>query len=90
MDYDAATVNIDEASTEKCPHCGSALGGMRDAFCPECHEPLDERPPEPRRPGEPVAFGRTIQFGIALIVVIVVWQLTYWLLWAFRVFDVER
>lgn len=27
-----------------CPHCGAALSGTVDAFCPECREPLDERP----------------------------------------------
>lgn len=30
---------------ERCPHCGAALGTLRDAFCSECREPLDEPPP---------------------------------------------
>jgi hypothetical protein len=28
----------------ECPHCGVALPATVDAFCPECREPLDERP----------------------------------------------
>ena len=25
-----------------CPHCGTRLPNVRDAFCPECRRPLDE------------------------------------------------
>ena len=28
----------------ECPHCGAALPAVVDAFCPDCREPLDERP----------------------------------------------
>ncbi len=33
---------------DTCPHCGVRLGTMRDAFCFECRNRLDE-PPEPVR-----------------------------------------
>jgi uncharacterized paraquat-inducible protein A len=74
---------------QTCPHCGCALCAVRDAFCPECHEALDELPQAPRE-GRPEFVQRTIKFGIALIVLMVVWQVTYWLLWAFGAFDLQR
>ena len=33
---------------EVCPHCGERLPIVVDAFCPECREPLDEPPAQPR------------------------------------------
>jgi hypothetical protein len=33
---------------ECCPHCGATLGNVRDAFCSECRQPLDEPAPAPR------------------------------------------
>ena len=39
---------------QACPHCGAALPYVRDAFCPECAEPLDDPSVEgapPSRPG---------------------------------------
>jgi hypothetical protein len=30
--------------SDNCPHCGLQLPVVRDAFCPECREPLDEAP----------------------------------------------
>jgi hypothetical protein len=32
------------AELEACPHCGATLPYVRDAFCPECEQPLDEPP----------------------------------------------
>jgi hypothetical protein len=32
------------AEPQACPHCGAALPYVRDAFCPECNQPLDEPP----------------------------------------------
>src|SRR5438128_5514366 len=29
-----------------CPHCGARLPGVADPFCPECRQPLDEKPAE--------------------------------------------
>lgn len=34
----------------ECPHCGFRLPAVVDAFCPECREPLDERPTTPLAP----------------------------------------
>lgn len=39
-----------------CPHCGSKLPIVRDAFCTFCHEPLDEPPAVPRTDEEKAAF----------------------------------
>lgn len=33
---------------DRCPHCGCVLPAIRDAFCPECRQGLDEPPNEPR------------------------------------------
>ena len=33
---------------DRCPHCGADLPAIRDAFCPECRQGLDE-PPLKRR-----------------------------------------
>ncbi len=30
---------------DTCPHCGSRLPNVVDAFCPECRKPLREAPP---------------------------------------------
>ena len=35
-------------SEERCPHCGSKVPLVRDAFCVTCGEPLDEPPEVPR------------------------------------------
>lgn len=32
---------------DQCPHCGSVLPSIRDAFCPECRQGLDEPPSKP-------------------------------------------
>ncbi len=31
-------------SADQCQHCGAPLPTVQDAFCPYCHEPLDEIP----------------------------------------------
>jgi hypothetical protein len=43
---------------KSCPHCGADLPDYRDAFCPECAQPLDESPhgdtaPEGKQIGAP-------------------------------------
>src|SRR5437868_1995874 len=40
--------------SQLCPHCGSHLPNVRDAFCPDCRNPLDELPgiPSPDSPFE--------------------------------------
>ncbi len=30
---------------DSCPHCGTPLRPVHDAFCNECRQPLDEPPP---------------------------------------------
>jgi hypothetical protein len=40
----------------ECPHCGSKLPVVRDAFCITCGEALDEPPEVPRTPVERAAF----------------------------------
>jgi hypothetical protein len=27
--------------SQRCPHCGTQLPSVRDAFCPDCRNPLD-------------------------------------------------
>src|SRR5579871_2050475 len=34
-----------------CPHCGTSLLPIRDAFCPECRSPLDSGPGQPEATG---------------------------------------
>lgn len=31
---------------QNCPHCGSRLPGVVDAFCPDCHQSLDVAKPD--------------------------------------------
>jgi hypothetical protein len=38
---------------DRCPHCGVVLPAIRDAFCPECRQRLDELPSEPLPVREP-------------------------------------
>ncbi|MCI0458363.1 MAG: hypothetical protein L0Z62_15470 [Gemmataceae bacterium] len=40
---------------EKCPHCGTRLPLVVDAFCPECFSPLEEQQFQPG--GSPAADG---------------------------------
>lgn len=35
------------AVSDTCPACGARLSAVRDAFCPECRQPLDEGGAEP-------------------------------------------
>jgi predicted amidophosphoribosyltransferase len=44
-----------------CPHCGSTLPLVRDAFCVTCREPLDEPREVPRTPEEQVAFRARVE-----------------------------
>ncbi len=37
---------------ERCPHCGEALNGSEDAFCPECRCALYDPPDQPVTPQE--------------------------------------
>src|SRR5262249_3896600 len=39
-------------ATSLCPHCGTSLPIVEDAFCPACREPLDEPPEHPVGPDE--------------------------------------
>jgi hypothetical protein len=48
-----------------CPHCGASLPAVGDAFCPECHEALDEPPTAPRASGP----AQPAQAGVATPVV---------------------
>jgi predicted amidophosphoribosyltransferase len=48
-------------SDNTCPHCGSKLPWVRDAFCGTCHEPLDEPPPVPRTSAEQEAFRARVE-----------------------------
>jgi hypothetical protein len=48
-------------SEENCPHCGSKLPLVRDAFCVTCREPLDEPPEAPRSPEEQAAFRAQVE-----------------------------
>jgi hypothetical protein len=48
-------------SDERCPHCGSKLPVVQDAFCLTCGERLDEPPPRPRTPEEQKAFRAQVE-----------------------------
>jgi hypothetical protein len=48
--------------SDKCPACGARLAAVRDAFCPECRQPLDEGDAEP----EAVALARPVGRGSAV------------------------
>jgi hypothetical protein len=37
---------------QSCPHCGTALPGVVDAFCPECREDLSATPEEAQQTAE--------------------------------------
>lgn len=37
-----------------CPHCGASLPPIRDAFCPECGQELDDLPSKQVEPGSNV------------------------------------
>lgn len=37
---------------QTCPHCGTALPAVVDAFCPECREDLGETPEEAQQTAE--------------------------------------
>jgi predicted amidophosphoribosyltransferase len=47
--------------SDNCPHCGSKLPFVRDAFCVTCGEPLDEPPEVPRTPEEQRAFRAQVE-----------------------------
>lgn len=48
-------------SEERCPHCGSELPVVRDAFCVTCGESLDELPDPPRTPHEQEIFRKQVE-----------------------------
>lgn len=48
-------------SPDHCPHCGDKLRWVRDAFCGECGELIDEPPPAPRTPEEQQAFRKQVE-----------------------------
>ena len=47
-------------ATLQCPHCDARLPYVRDAFCNNCGEPLDEPPPIPRTAEEKAAFAAQV------------------------------
>jgi predicted amidophosphoribosyltransferase len=48
-------------SDECCPHCGSKLPLVVDAFCGTCGESLDEPPEEDRSPEDQAAFRARVE-----------------------------
>src|SRR6266576_3945354 len=50
-----------------CPHCGAKLPAIRDAFCSECHNDLDESPARPlgdTKPGKVQGIAETPEVAV--------------------------